>query len=340
MSLRAFRVGVVGARRVHEGTGAYLAGHVHAAGCKVVAVAGTALDSAALAAKDLAHRHGIAATPYASAVAMVEHEALDALVIASPDATHAALLDLALDANLHALVEKPLVHGPGDWVARGTALVTAFAARGLCLVTNAQWRHALSTYMRLFPDVAPRRASRFEMALAPSVGGLAAVPRAMPHPLSVLDHLHPSAAPGLADVRVTGVPDAFEVAFTHPGTSARHGGGVAATVRLVRAEARPRPFAFGFDGAVAHRTITEPGYRMALATADGGRSVPLPDPVEAVVKDFVARVRRGPPFPAEGFAAPGLVHLRDVEVAVAAAFAPAPGADRGRGGFAPTPASD
>jgi len=320
VSLRAFRVGVVGARRVREGTGAYLAGHVQATGCKVVAVAGTALDAATVAARDLAHRHGIAATPYASAVAMVEHEALDALVIASPDATHAALLDLALDANLHALVEKPLVYGErgtaGAWVARGTALVAAFAARGLCLVTNAQWRHALPTYMRLFPDVAPRRASRFEMTLSPSVGGVAAVPTAMPHPLSVLDHLYPPAVPGLRDLRVTGAPDAYEVAFTHPGRD------VACTVRLQRTEPRPRPFAFAFDGAVAHRTIAEPGYRMALTTADGARAVPLPDPVEAVVKDFVARVRRGPPFPAEGFAAPGLVHLDQVAGAVAAAFGP------------------
>lgn len=327
MSLRAFRVGVVGARRVREGTGAFLAGHVQATGCKVVAVAGTALDGAAVAAKELAERYGIAAMPYASAVAMVEHEALDALVIASPTPTHGALLDLALDAGLHALVEKPLVFGPGDWVARGTALVAAFAAHDLCLVTNAQWRHALSTYMRLFPDVAPRRASRCEMALAPSVGGAAAVPVAMPHPLSVLDHLYPTSTPGLRDLRVTGTPDAFEVAFTHPGRD------VACVVRLVQTEARPRPFSFGFDGAVAHRTITEPGYRMALATEAGDRSVPLPDPVEAVVKDFVARVRRGPPFPPEGFAVPGLVHLRQVAEAAAAAFG-------GRGGFAAAPGSD
>jgi hypothetical protein len=318
VSLRAFRVGVIGARRVREGTGGFLAGHVHAAGCKVVAVAGTALDGAVVAARDLAHRYGIAATPYPSAVAMVEHEALDAVVIASPDATHAPLLDLALDAGLHALVEKPLVYGGGDWVARGTALVTAFAARGLCLVTNAQWRHALPTYLRLFPDVAPRRASRCEMWLAPSVGGRAAVPTAMPHPLSVLDHLYPPATPGLRDLRVTGTPDDFEVAFTHPGRD------VACVVRLRRTVPRPRPFAFGFDDAVAQRMIAEPGYAMALATASGDRSVALPDPVEAVVKDFVARVRRGPPFPPEAFALPGFVHLRDVDDAVAAAFPAGP----------------
>jgi hypothetical protein len=152
------------------------------------------------------------------------------------------------------------------------------------------------------------------MTLAPSVGGVAAVPVAVPHPLSVLDHLYPSATPGLLDLRVAGPADDVELAFTHPGR------GVACTVRLRRSEPRPRPFSFGFDGAVAHRAITEPGYRMALTTADGARAVPLPDPVEAVVKDFVARVRRGPPFPAEGFAVPGLVHLHQVEVAVAAAL--------------------
>lgn len=326
MTLRAFRVGIVGARRVREGTGPYLAAHVAATGCKVVAVAGRTPEGAALAARDLALHHGLVAKAYPSVEAMVREADLDALVVASPDATHERLLRLALDAGLHALVEKPLVWGEGDgdsvssgWVQRGAALVEAFAAADLCLVTNVQWRHALPAYMRLFPDVTPRRASRFEMSLSPSVSGPAAVPAAMPHPLSVLDHLFPPSRPGLLDLRVSGAPDAVDVAFRHPGRD------VACLVRLRTTTARPRPASFGFDGWVAHRRVAEPGYRFTLATEDGARSVPLPDPTAAVVNDFVARVRRGPPFPPEPFAIPGLVHL--AQLATRWPFAPPPAAD-------------
>lgn len=333
--LRAFQVGIVGARRVREGTGPYLAAHIAATGCKVVGVAGQTLAGATEAARDLALHHGLAATAYPSAQALVREAGLDALVIASPDPTHEDLLRLALDARLHVLVEKPLVWSEGDGdagagsggsVPRGAALVEAFAAADLCLVTNLQWRHALPAYMRLFPDVAPRRASRFEMSLSPSVAGLAAVPAAMPHPLSVLDHLFPPSRPGLHDLQVSGTPDALEIAFRHPGRD------VACLVRLRTTTARPRPASFGFDGSIAHRRVAEPGYRFSLNTADGARSVPLPDPTAAVVNDFVARVRRGPPFPPEPFAVPGLVHLSQVARDVAAAAARWP--------FAPPPAAD
>src|SRR5262245_58838667 len=168
MPLRSFRVGVVGARRVHEGTGAFLAGFFHAAGCKVVAVAGSSADSAGIASRELKERYGIEATPYADPREMVEKAELDAIVIASPDATHEPLLRLALDAGLHTLCEKPLVYdtNPG-FAARGEALVRGFAERNLLLAVNAQWRFALPSYMRLFPDVDPRAAKSFTMRLTP-----------------------------------------------------------------------------------------------------------------------------------------------------------------------------
>ncbi len=92
MTLRAFRVGVVGARRARQGVGEHLARFLHTAGAKVVAVAGTSASTAAEAAAALAG-HGIAATSHADVGAMVRSEALDALVIASPAATHEACLE-------------------------------------------------------------------------------------------------------------------------------------------------------------------------------------------------------------------------------------------------------
>lgn len=322
MTLRAFRVGVVGARRTRQGVGGHLARFLHTAGARVVAVAGTTSATAAAAAEALAP-HGIEATSYHDVGAMILGEALDALVIASPPESHAACLRLALDAGLHVLCEKPLLPPDEGSVAEGERLLEGFAAKDLLLAVNTQWRHALSAYMLLHPDVAPRAARTFEMRLAPAGTGLSMIPDALPHPLAVLDHLFPAPVPGLRDVVVRfASPREAVVTFTHPGGA----DGVRATVRLSTCETQPRPAAFGFDGRLAHRAIAEPGYRLSLRSdPPGPREVPLPDPMEAVVRRFVERVRKGGPFPVEPGVRAGLVHLRDV---VAAACV-APGGARG-----------
>lgn len=324
MTAPAFRVGVVGARRVRGGTGEHLARFLHASGVKVVAVLGTSPASAAEAAAGLATRHGITATPYVDLERLLAEARLDALVVASPDATHRTYLERALEAGLHVLCEKPLVHGGSDAVAAGERLLDAFAARGLCLAVNAQWRYALPAYLRLHPDVNPRAARSFRMELSPVALGPDAVPVALPHPLSLLDHLFPAPDLPLEDIRWRAEgEDRWAVTFRHPGGAA----GVACEVALRACPTSPRPAAFGFDGARAHRVIREPGYRLALATDDGSREVPLPDPVEALVKAFVARVRKGPPFPADPTIRPGLHRLAALAAALPASLrvAGAPG---------------
>ena len=307
--LRAFRVGVVGAGRSRNGVGEHLARFLHAAGTRVVAVAGSSADSAARAAQALAERHGIDARPYDHVPRMIEDARLDALVIASPDATHGPCLRQALAAGVHALCEKPLLALEGGFVAEGERLVAAFAERGLCLAVNAQWRFALATYLLLFPDVEPRAARSFAMAMAPPATGREMIASAMPHPLSLLDHLFPDAPSGLRDVRVEQPsPERARVTFTHPGR-----GGIACDVRLATSMAPPRPASLAFDGHAAARVIREPGYRFALRTEEGGgREVPLPDPMETLVKRFVATVRKGPPFPPDPAIVPGLRHLHDL----------------------------
>lgn len=74
----------------------------------------------------LARRHGIPST-YADHRALLDRERLDALLVCSPNGTHArAVLD-ALDRGLHVLVEKPLCLSP----AAARAIVARAAQAGL-----------------------------------------------------------------------------------------------------------------------------------------------------------------------------------------------------------------
>jgi predicted dehydrogenase len=61
----------------------------------------------------VARRHGIRRT-HASSDELLDAGGLDALLVCSPNATHADVTLAALDAGLHVLVEKPLCLDPAD----------------------------------------------------------------------------------------------------------------------------------------------------------------------------------------------------------------------------------
>ena len=302
---RTLRAGVVGARRVRQGTGPFAARFLHEAGVRVTGVAGTSHATAEQAARELAEK-GVAAAPYASAEAMLAAGDLDLLVIASPEASHGAILRAALDARVHVLCEKPFLPGRPEDVEEARRLVAGFAAAKRLLAVAAQWKHALPAYMRLFPAVAPRAATRFSMRSSPAEPGPSMLPVAMPHAFAVLDHLYGASDAPLYDLVVEAPsPGRMRVAFRHPGGA--HG--VACEVVLEAGAPPPRPFSIGFDGAVAAREVEPATYAMRLVDPASGRAVPLPDPYEALVKDVVARARRGPPFPPDPTIASGVARL-------------------------------
>jgi predicted dehydrogenase len=71
-------------------------------GCRLIAVC----DIDAVRAHEVADKYGAVRTT--SWMAAVTHDAVDAIVVATPATTHAALVTAALDASRHALVAKPL----------------------------------------------------------------------------------------------------------------------------------------------------------------------------------------------------------------------------------------
>jgi hypothetical protein len=271
-----------------------------------VGVCGTGADTAAEAAAALTERHGISAVAYPDLDAMLAKGKLHALAIASPAEAHAPALSAALSAELHVLCEKPLLPGLAGDEAEARRLADAFAKKSRLLAVTAQWRHALPAYLLLFPDVSPRAASSFEMETGPASEGEAMLVDSLPHAISIADALYGATEEPLRDVSVAfSGPERAEVAFTHPG--GRHG--VRCRVRLARATTTPRPMAFGFDGRLARREVDLPDYRLRLVDVATGRSVPLPDPLETRVFEFVARVRKRGPFPPDPTLVSGVARL-------------------------------
>jgi len=120
-------------------------------------------DPSARIRAELQERWGITRT-YADHHGLIEHRPLDAVLVCSPNATHAQVLLDALDAGLDALVEKPLCLTPAD----ADAIVAAARMRGR-LVQVGYMKRFDPAYERLLSD--PPQIRRVETTtIDPGIG--------------------------------------------------------------------------------------------------------------------------------------------------------------------------
>jgi len=293
------RVAVAGVVRRRQGIGEHLARFVPVHGGEVPAFLGSRPASLEEGRNVLAG-HGIEAAGFCDLRELHAQAPIDALIIASPVATHAAYLDTALDLGLHVLCEKPLMGDTEDDAAATAKTVAAFEERGLLLWENVQWPFTLAAYRELLPAVADSPLRQFSMRLSPRAGGAAHMLReCMSHPLSLLQAVAPPTSDELRGLLFSSSnPDAerLEVSFRHPGGER----GVAVRVELVACPEQPRPASYGLNGAVAERSVRMDDY--AISFRHGDRSVPVPDPTSSLVGAFIAALRgeAAPDLPVSG----------------------------------------
>lgn len=293
---RGPRVGILGARRRHQGLGPFVARHLAAAGASVPCFAGTSAATVAEARADLTQALGVPPTGYTDARRMLAAERLDALAVLTPVEHHAEGLELALERGLPVLCEKPLVWGDATALARGRALVDAFRARGLLLVENCQWPYTLPAFEALHPGALARPARRFAMHLSPASSGERMLVDALPHFLSLLQALADAPEAAIEDVRFsTRDPAASALDLTLLWKA--RAGAIDASFALRASDRLPRAAGYAIDDRVAERRVSLPDYTQFFA--DGPREVPLPDPLAMLLADFVARLREGRADPDE-----------------------------------------
>lgn len=303
------RVALIGARRVGQGLGPFLARFIIEAGQELVAVAGTSEATAREASEALAAELGVRPDVAWSPAGLAAH-ALDAVVIASPHDTHAAWLSFALDRGLHVLCEKPLVWHTHEATApaAGAHWAQAFLTRGLVLRVNAQWPWTLASFHDLHPD-APRVPARFFMQMPPRSAGVAMLVDSLSHPLSMLGRFDPDPGARIEElVFHEGGPTAqrWRLTFLYATASRR----IEAEIVLDAAPDDTRATTYALDGRRAVRTVDPATYAMTLS--DGDRRIPLPDPTPRLVRSFFEDVARGPPGGVDPAADPGLRHLVEI----------------------------
>jgi hypothetical protein len=277
------RIALIGARRVRQGLGPFVARHLVALGAEVPCFLGTRPETIAESERTLGARG------YADLGELLARETPDALAILSPSETHERYLEAALEARVHVLCEKPLLwNGPG-FARRAALLCERFATAGLLLRESCQWPYTLPAYRALHPGVGPLRS--FAMRLSPA----AREPRqmlgdALSHPLSLLQALSANAAARAEDVVLAARPGEVDLRFAYrtPTDS------VASELRLRTSERPPREAAYAVNGHWAEREIRPSDY--AFRFRDGSREVEVPDPLHALLRDFLsALATRGGP---------------------------------------------
>ena len=293
--MKAPRLGLIGARRVRQGLGPFVARELADAGAEIPCVLGTREDSVAEVRDELASELGSKPRGYTDIAKLVAGEPLDALVILSPAETHESYLRSAAQAGLHSLCEKPLVWGGDGLTERAAARIDAFRSRGLLLAENCQWPFTLDAFRALHPRWQRACPERFAMHLAPASRGLQSLGDCLPHPLSLLQSLAPAAEPCVADIRFDAEgEDGLRLAFRYVADAHE----VAVELLLRPGASAPRPAGYEIDGHPAERSVQLPAYTMELQS--GERSVPLADPLRARLRAFLADledVRRGSPAP-------------------------------------------
>lgn len=285
------RVAVVGARRVRNGTGPFLARQAARLGAKLVAVIGTRPESARVAAEALLEE-GLRVPAFTERDEPFAETAPHVVLIASPASTHRPWLRAALEAHAHVLCEKPLHAGSA---IETRALAQEFASAGLVLAENCQWPFTLPAFRELHPDFEFRRARTFRMLMAPPQRGLERWSEVLSHPLSLLQAVAPGPA-GLGAIRFAErAPDAADARLDFRFST--HEVAWDCEVVVEDLGRSPRPAEYAFDEALCRRRVSAKDYRIRFEAevpepGKRARAATIGDPMEACLHDFLARVVR------------------------------------------------
>lgn len=276
---------IVGARSARQGTGPFIAAALANAGVEVVGIVGTRSETVAAAQQQLREQWQLSPAGFTSLEHALEATGATVVALCSPWQYHAEQLQQIGDFGCHCLVEKPLA-----WPAtadRVDALIANFERRELLLHMVAQWPLSLPQFEALHGK-APEQASQFAMRLSPISQGPTTLPDAAPHFISLLQAL--AGAGEFTDIVVgDDTPDYRSVQARY----AHANGSIAATLELKTCPERPRPAWYEIDGMRVERTVILPEYQQFLCAAD--KQVSLPDPMQMVVDQFLAKLAANTP---------------------------------------------
>jgi hypothetical protein len=287
-----YKIGIIGAARRHQGTGAFIARALANLGHDICGVVGTSKESTAQACADLSTNYNINTQGYTHCNELLQQHALDILVIASPPATHLNYLKWAVDNHLHIFCEKPF------WWPENTNLALAEYEQTLQTIIsasnknqryihlNTQWPYTLKDFASLHPSaMVDHQIEQFGMYLSPQSLGINMLVDAASHGLSMLYQL-------------VGYGDLSNIEVKHQAQSAlinfdylHQQGCTKTTLGFIQSDETPKPASYQINGYRVNRTVSLPEYQIQLQSDQ--RTISIQDPLDASVQDFLASIEAG-----------------------------------------------
>ena len=288
--MNAPRFGLIGARRVHQGLGPFIARDIAAAGGQVVAVLGRSPETASEAAEAAARLIPGGKLPVATASQDdFFSQEIDAVCVLTPAGTHGDFVEAALAHGCHVLAEKPFLWFPEtDWVAKAESLEDRFAEAGLLLETNAQWPWTLGPLERaLGRSISGTK--RLAMGQQPASQGIQMIGDSAPHPLSLAQTIAPDVTEFSSLEVDQKSADEIHVRGMLRGEHSQLEIEMHLDGRPLAPSAGPRQAWIEIDGIRVDRCIRPSDY--ALFFRRGAALFDLPDPLTLRLAEFVGKVR-------------------------------------------------
>ncbi len=284
----AYKVGIIGATRRFQGTGAYIARVFADSGHQIAGVVGTSTESAKQAALDLARLYAIQTTGYTCLDILLQQHAIDILVIASPPATHLEYLQLGTSHNLHIFCEKPFwwpdkILDLTYYQQTLKDVVDKAKYNHRHLQLNTQWPYTLKDFNRLHPEVlSDGKINYFSIRLSPQSKGINMLIDAASHGLSMLYQLVGRGDLNQILIERTDCSATIKFDYLHKQ------GCTKTTFEFIQSNETPKPASYQINGYSVRRTVTLPEYQIQLQSEQ--QTISIQDPLEASIQDFLASI--------------------------------------------------
>ncbi len=284
------RVSIVGAGRNRNGIGEYIGKYFHKNGAEVTSTLGRTEETSQKASLNL-QKYGIKSNPYIDFYKMVEGERPDVVVISSPSSTHHEYLEKCVNLGLNIFCEKPFLSPTlDDLKGRVEGILERAKGKRLTVAMNSQWPFALRYYKKMCGEIEIKKSNRFFITLSPFASGREMIPEAVPHALSLLYSVLGEGEIGNL-IFESSKEESMTIKFQyHFGKKECE-----VVIKLVKGQAQPREFQFGFNDKIVKRSLNLRNYDIYFNY--GNRKWKIADPLDLSVRDFIRAIEnRCEPF--------------------------------------------
>lgn len=287
----SYKIGIIGAARRHQGTGAFIARTFAHLGHEISGIIGTSESSTKQAVADLSSHYGISTQGYTNFYELIGQHALDIIVVASPPGSHLNYLELATDNNLHIFCEKPF-WWPDSKLALASyeqilqAIIDKSTANRKYIHLNTQWPYTLKDFSQLHPTaIINNKIKQFAMHLSPQSQGISMLIDAASHGLSMLYQLVGAGNLNHIELQQNANGALINFDYEHPQ------GCTKSTLGFIQSDETPKPASYQINGYTVNRTVSLPEYQIQLQSDQ--QTVAIQDPLDASIRDFLASIDAG-----------------------------------------------